>query len=169
MINSTAARAWWPAVGAPLERGVRPQLRHGRSVAWQWQWPGFLGPERETASLLPAEVRDDAHATTSAVAGASAAATRLPNKLTLRKLAGASWLEPAHEAPVKDENHRSTLDQRALRPVWRREGVGVLLASGKRHVTRGGTRRAWRAGPGRSLRSNVRAKRATTAGRQGPD
>ena len=26
-------RAWWPAVGAQLERGVRPQLRTGRALA----------------------------------------------------------------------------------------------------------------------------------------
>lgn len=79
------------------------------------------------ASLLPTEARD-AHATTSAVAGASAAATRLPNKLTLKKLAGASCLEPTHEAPVKDANHRPRLEQSALKPARRQEGVDLCLA-----------------------------------------
>ena len=91
---STTDRAWWHAVGSPLERGVRPQCLHEPNATWQgpWRLPGFLAPERETASWMQAEV-GEAHVTTCVVAGACAAATRLPNKLTIKNWATATALE----------------------------------------------------------------------------
>ena len=54
--------------------------------------PGFLAPERETASWMQPEV-GEAHVATCVVAGACAAAQRLPNKLTGQILATATALE----------------------------------------------------------------------------
>ena len=94
MYTVPQAGPWWPAVGAPLERKVRPQCLHEPNATWQgpWRLPGFLAPERETASWMQAEV-GEAHVTTCVVAGACAAATRLPNKLTIKNWATATALE----------------------------------------------------------------------------
>ena len=46
MYTVPAARAWWPAVGAPLERGVRPQ-------PWAVSWRGIAcdATERKDCTL----------------------------------------------------------------------------------------------------------------------